>query len=113
MQSMALLWALSFELASQKHLDTHQMKVEAAHNCARALRPEKEVEVIEVGLIAKKWLLGDLNGLKVQVYQAASRVDALRSQVWSKWALKRAEAEKKLQSVHMALSKWVGSQLKD
>ena len=34
----------------------------------------------QVGLVLKKWLLGDAEGLKVQVYQT-----------WSKWALKRAE----------------------
>lgn len=65
----------------QKHLDAHKQKVEAAHNC--------------VGLVAKKWMLGDQAGLKMQVYQ-----------VWSKWALKRAESEKKLASVHMSLAKW-------
>ncbi|CAK9108407.1 Hypothetical protein (Fragment), partial [Durusdinium trenchii] len=78
----------------------------------------------EVGLVAKKWMLGDQAGLKMQVYQAdrhmggfawdMGKTSAIRGAsvgdsewlVWSKWALKRAESEKKLASVHMSLAKW-------
>ncbi|CAE7423620.1 unnamed protein product [Symbiodinium natans] len=65
----------------QKQLDKHAMKIDAAH---------KAVE-----LVVKKWLLGDTAGLKNQVYH-----------VWSKWSLRKAESEKKLNAVHMSLAKW-------
>lgn len=68
-------------LEYQNKLSEKDLRIAAAHEC--------------VGLVVKKWILGDAEGLKVQVYQ-----------VWSKWALRRAEDEKKLASVHMALSKW-------
>jgi len=68
-------------LEYQNKLSEKDIRIAAAHEC--------------VGLVCKKWLIGDAHGLKTHVYQ-----------VWSRWALKRAEEEKKLASVHMALSKW-------
>eukprot|EP00435_Cladocopium_sp_Y103_P055560 s1173_g18.t1 len=67
--------------SDQNKLSEKDLRIAAAHEC--------------VGLVVKKWILGDAEGMKVQVYQ-----------VWSQLALKKAEDEKKLESVRMALSKW-------
>eukprot|EP00439_Symbiodinium_sp_Y106_P021312 s1835_g2.t1 len=65
----------------QKQMDKHAGKLDAAH---------KAVE-----LMSRKWLKGDCLGLVDEVYH-----------VWSKYALKRAESEKKLSSVKMSVAKW-------
>jgi len=65
----------------EKQMDKHAGKLDAAH---------KAVE-----LMSRKWLKGDCLGLVDEVYH-----------VWSKYALKRAESEKKLNSVKMSVAKW-------
>merc|ERR1712124_18646 len=56
-------------------------------------RAERAHNAVE--LMLQKWMRGDVEGLKVEIFQ-----------VWSKYALRVAGENQRLKAVHMSLGKW-------